>query len=105
APHRIRTHAASRVLVDIAQLIADGNPSPNVYGVQNRPTGETVALDPRTVIEQYSVVAQAGARIIIAHPRDRAVSFGAEKTDGLMGFFSDPQLLRNVDPAQFATLA
>ncbi len=105
APHRIRTHAASRVAIDLSQFIADGAPAPNVHGVKNRPTGETVELDPRAVIEQHSVVAQAGARIIVAHPRDRAIPIGGEKTDGLLGFFSDPQMLRNVDPAQFATLA
>ncbi len=105
APHRIRTHAASRVAIDLSQFIADGNPSPNVYGVQNRPTGETLTLDPRAVIEQHSVVAQAGARIIIAHPRDRAIAINGNKTDGLMGFYQDPQLVRNIEPAQFATLA
>lgn len=104
APHRIRTPAASRVAIDLRDFIADGNPSPNVHGVTKRPTGETVTLDPRAVIEQHSVVAQAGSRIIIAHPRDRAVAINGEKTDGLLGFFQDPQLVRNVDPAQFAAL-
>lgn len=98
--------AASRILIDLSQFVADGNPSPNVYGVQNRPAGETLPLDPRAVIEQHSVVSQAGARIIIAHPRDRAIPINSgEKTDGLLGFYEDPQLVRNVDPAQFATLA
>lgn len=105
APHRIRTPAASRVAIDLSQFVADGNPSPNVHGVQNRPTGETLTLDPRAVIEAHSVVAQAGASIIISAPRDRAIAINGNKTDGLMGFYQDPQLVRNVDPAQFATLA
>ncbi|NRO99213.1 hypothetical protein GWC77_25290 [Paraburkholderia sp. NMBU_R16] len=105
-PRREPFPAASRVMIDLSQFVADGNPSPNVYGVQNRPAGETLTLDPRAVIEQHSVVAQAGTRIIIAHPRDRAIAIGGgEKTDGLLGFYEDPQLVRNVEPAQFATLA
>lgn len=97
--------AASRVMIDLSQFVADGNPSPNVYGVQNRSAGETLTLDPRAVIEQHSVVARAGSRIIIAHPRDRAIAIGGGKADGLLGFYEDPQLVRNVEPAQFATLA
>lgn len=105
APHRIKVPAMSRVAVSLSQLIADGNPSPNIYGTTERPTGETLPLDPRAVIEQYSIVAQAGTRIIIATPRDKAVPVNGEKLTGLMGFYQDPQLVRNVDPAPFATLA
>ncbi|MGC5883604.1 hypothetical protein [Ralstonia pseudosolanacearum] len=57
------------------------------------------------MIEQHSVVAKAGARIIIATPRDTAIAINGEKTDGLLGFYEDPQLLRVVDPAAFQTLA
>ncbi len=103
-PRRTQTPAVASGTIDLAALIADGNPSPNVYGVQNRPAGEALPLDPRAVIEQHSVVAQAGARIIVATPRDTAIAVGGEKTDGLLGFFEDPQLLRVVDPAAFQTL-
>lgn len=102
---RIAQPAAASASIDLAAFIKDGNPSPNVYGVQNRPAGETLPLDPLTVIEQHSVVAKAGARIIIATPRDTAIAINGEKTDGLMGFYEDPQLLRVVDPAAFQTLA
>lgn len=91
--------------IDLAEFIVDGNPAPNIYGVQNRPAGETLPLDPRAVIEQHSRCAQAGARIIVATPRDKAIAIKDEKTDGLLGFYEDPQLLRVVDPAAFQTLA
>jgi hypothetical protein len=104
-PQRVKVPAMSRVAVNLSQLIADGNPSPNIYGTTEHPTGETLTLDPRAVIEQHSVCAQAGTRIIIATPRDKAVPVNGEKLTGLMGFYQDPQLVRNVDPASFATLA
>jgi hypothetical protein len=104
-PHRMPVPAMRGAKIDLRDFVADGNPSPNVHGVQNRPAGETLPLDPRAAIEQHSVVARAGSRIIIAAPRDRAIAINGQKTDALMGFFSDAQLLRNVEPAQFATLA
>ncbi|MFV8668116.1 hypothetical protein ACNRC9_03710 [Ralstonia pseudosolanacearum] len=102
---RMPVPAVASGTIDLAAFIKDGNPSPNVYGVQNRPAGETLSLDPRAVIERHSVVAKAGARIIIATPRDTAIAINGEKTDGLLGFYEDPQLLRVVDPAAFQTLA
>ncbi len=102
---RMPKTAVASGTIDLAAFIADGSPAPNIYGVQNRPAGETLPLDPRAVIEQHSVVAQAGARIIIATPRDTAIAINGEKTDALLGFREDPQLLRVIDPAAFQTLA
>lgn len=105
-PRRTPKPAVVSGTIDLAALIADGNPVGNgVHAVTQRPAGETLDLDPRALIESHSVVAQAGARIIIAHPRDRAIAVNGDRLDGLVGFFEDPQLVRNVEPAQFATLA
>ncbi|MHC6051939.1 hypothetical protein ACYT84_09250 [Ralstonia solanacearum] len=102
---RMAQPAVASGTIDLSQFIADGNPAPNIYGVQERPAGETLPLDPRAVIEQHSRCAQAGARIVVATPRDKAIAIKDEKTDGLLGFYEDPQLLRVIDPATFQTLA
>ncbi|MHA6830450.1 hypothetical protein [Ralstonia pseudosolanacearum] len=102
---RVAQPAVASGTIDLSEFIADGNPAPNIYGVQNRPAGETLPLNPRAIIEQYSRCVQAGASVILAHPRDTAIAIKDEKTDGLLGFYEDPQLLRVVDPAAFQTLA
>jgi hypothetical protein len=105
-PQRIPVTAGSMRKINLAEFVAHGDPAPNVYATTtDLPAGEQAPIDPRAVIEQHSVVAQAGSRIIVAAPRDRTIAVNGEKTSGLFGFYQDPQLLRNVEPAQFATLA
>ncbi|WP_039566480.1 hypothetical protein, partial [Ralstonia solanacearum] len=98
--------AVSSSVIDLNSLLKDGAPvgTGGIHGVSERPTGET--LDLRAMIEQQSRVIQAGVRPIWATPRDKAIAIGnGEKTDGLLGFYEDAQLLRVTDPAAFASVA
>ncbi|OXJ17240.1 hypothetical protein [Burkholderia sp. HI2500] len=98
--------AVSAAVIDVNTLLKDGAPvgPGGIHGVSERPAGET--LDLRAMIEQHSRVIQAGVRPIWATPRDTAIAIGnGDKTEGLLGFYEDAQLLRVTDPAMFSAVA
>lgn len=103
----IRQAAAAAGEISLMDLIADGNPVGNgIHSLTQRPAGETVHLDPRAVIEANSRCAAAGARILIAAPRDKAlVVKSGDKLDGLIGFYEDSAAVTVTDPAPFALVA
>ena len=69
-------------------------PRPNVI-----PAGKTQHLDPLAVIQNNSVCARAGARIIVATPPPTSFQAGIEVMYGQV------ELLRSVDPAAFNLVA
>jgi hypothetical protein len=106
APRRVAKPAAASEEISLLDLIADGNPVPDgVYALNMHPTGQTVVLDPRAVIEANSRCAAAGARIVVATPRDSLKLIDGQRTDALYGFRDDAGIVRVVDPAPFAAVA
>ncbi|AST86643.1 hypothetical protein C2U34_03455 [Ralstonia solanacearum] len=91
--------------LSLRELFAAGAAADGVYGLNTHPAGETISLDPQAVIAGHSRCVEAGARLILAAPRDKAIPINGEKLDGLAGFYTDTSLVRTIVPAQFATVA
>ncbi|WP_234745638.1 hypothetical protein [Burkholderia sp. WTPI3] len=102
----IRQAAAAAGEISLMDLIADGSPVGNgIHSLTQRPAGETVHLDPRAVIEANSRCAAAGARIVIATPRDTLKLIDGQRTDTLYGFKEDAGAVTVTDPAPFQLVA
>lgn len=97
-PKRIPAPAVASTSMDLSRALTLGATPDGVYGLNMVPAGETTDLDPRSVIEANSRVVQAGARLIIAHPKP-APNFGGQPV-----FYHDDALVRSVDPANFQTV-
>lgn len=98
--------AAASGALSLDDLVFLGNPAPaGIYSINLADITESAPLDPRKVIHDYSACANAGARIIVAAPRDNLLLVTGQKTNGLTGFYRDVGLIRTVDPAPFSTVA
>ncbi|QOK96855.1 hypothetical protein HF909_10710 [Ralstonia pseudosolanacearum] len=98
-PKRIPAPAVGSSGMDLSRALTLAGAVDGVHHLNSVLAGETKDLDPRSVIEANSRVVQAGARLIIAHPKP-APNFGTQPV-----FYHDDALVRSVDPAPFATVA
>lgn len=102
---RLPGEAATMVRIDLASVLADLPQNDNVLTVNNKHAGNSLAVDPRAVIESRSVAIQSGAKLVLAHPRDDALVVAGQRTDGLYGLYRDAALVRRILPATFTDVA
>lgn len=82
-------------IANLTRAMKLGDVPEGIYGLNIVPAGESIDLNPQTIIEQHSRAAAAGARIIIAQPKP------SEVREGVQLMYRDSALVRNVDPANF----
>jgi hypothetical protein len=102
---RMPGEAASGARINLADLLANSVQADNVLGVNAVDAGQSMTIDPVATITAHSVAIQQGVRLVLQHPRDRAIAINGERTNGLLGFFRDPSLVRRTLPVVFGDVA
>ncbi|MDF3106944.1 hypothetical protein [Burkholderia semiarida] len=103
---RMPGEAATMVRLNLADFISNTIQDDNVYTTNTKQAGETHVVDPVAEISARSVAVQAGVRLVLAAPRDKAVAVqSGDKLSGLVGFYRDTALVRRTLPANFADMA
>lgn len=102
---RMPGEAATMVRLNLADFISNTIQADNVYTTNTKQAGETHVVDPVAEISARSVAAQAGVRLVLAHPRNEAMVVAGDKLSGLAGFYRDTALVRRTLPANFADVA